>query len=69
MLKTKFRPVHAANYGGRLFDTMTAATLFILQQDQPKDWRIELMDVADCVPDAQTLAEFDRRDNSVGCNL
>ncbi len=67
--KTKYRPRHADGHGARYFDSMTEAALFILDQPDSSAWSIKLETVADCDPDAQTLADFDRRDNTAGCNL
>lgn len=68
MTKTHYRPVHRDGHGAKHFPTMTEAALFVIAQDWPNDWRVELMTVADCEPDAQALAEFDLRE-MVGCNL
>lgn len=68
MPKTRYRSVHRDGYGAKHFATMTEAALFVIAQDDQSNWRVELMTVSDCVPDAHALAEFDLRE-MVGCNL
>ena len=38
---TLYRPIHRNGTPALPFDSMTAATLFILSQTTPADWRIE----------------------------